>query len=57
MAQFLREEHGMNIYQSTISRLLKRTKWTRKRAKYIAKRINLGLRNNYLTNIIDVRAY
>ena len=57
MAQFLREEHGVDVNQSTISRLFKRAKWTRKRARRIAKRIDFSLRKDYLASIADIRAY
>jgi|SRR6266536_5132306 len=57
MAQFLREEHGVDVNQSTISRLLKRAKWTRKRARRIAKRMDFSLRNDYLASIAGIRAH
>jgi hypothetical protein len=57
MAWFLWEEYGIRVSQSTVSRFLTRIKWSRKKARRVAKRQCQQLRNDYLANMAGILAH
>lgn len=57
MAWFIWEEYGIRVNQSTVSRFLTRIKWSRKKARRVAKRQCQQLRNDYLANMAGILAH
>ena len=56
MAWFLWEECGIHVNQSTISRVLKRRKWSKKQARRMAQNLSLDLRRGFLSEMTGIRA-
>lgn len=56
MAWFMWEECGVSVTQSTVSRVLKRVKWTKKKARRQAQALSLDLRRGYLSEMACIRA-
>ena len=56
MVEFLWEEHGINAHQSTVSRLLKRLKLSRKASRRVSSRQNEALRRAWRAEMVDLKA-
>ena len=56
MIWFLWEEYSIQVNQSTVSRALKRLKWSRKKARRIARRVNDELRRAYMVDMVGILA-
>jgi transposase len=56
MAWFLWEEYGIKASESTISRALKKAKWSKKTARRIAAARSLDLRRDYLIEMAGLNA-
>jgi hypothetical protein len=56
MTWFLWEECGIQVNQSTVSRVLKRLMWLRKKARRIARKINDELRRAYMVDMAGILA-
>ena len=53
---FLWEEWGLNVHRSTVSRILKRRKWNRKKAQRLGERQNEELRLGWKADMLRLTA-
>ena len=54
MVWYLWEEWGLNIHRSTVSRVLKRAGWNRKKAQRLGERRNEELRRGYIADMLNI---
>ena len=56
LVQFLWEEWGLNVYRLTVSRILKRRKWNRKKAQRLRERQNEEFRIGWRADMLRLTA-
>ncbi len=56
MVWFLWEEWGLHVHQSTISRILKRRRWSEKQGQRVGIRRNDELRLNWIAELLHITA-
>ena len=56
MVWYLWEEWGLHVHRSTISRILKRRRWSEKKGRRVGERQNEDLRMHWIAELLDVVA-